>query len=117
MLVFSYQSLTIYLKTIIANSKISSTIGIFLTLDFSARMCVPKFLFSNIVELRLMIAGSRVAGASSFKDDVLAEPSACVLTAYPLGLLYDPNMTWKTEPAPQPTENLIQEQACALFAL
>jgi hypothetical protein len=36
-----------------------------------ARMCVPKFLFSNIVELRLMIAGSRVAGALSFKDDVL----------------------------------------------
>ena len=35
-------------------------------------------------------------------------------TAYPLGLLYDPNMIWKTEPAPQPTENLIQEQACAL---
>ena len=64
-----------------------------------------------------MIAGSRVAGASLFKDDVLAEPSACVLTAYPLGLLYDPNMTWKTEPAPQPTENLIQEQACALFKL
>jgi hypothetical protein len=76
-------------------------------------MCVPKFLFANIVELRLMIAGSRVAGASLFKDDVLAEPSTCVLTAYPLGLVYDPNMIWKTEPAPQPTENLIQEQACA----
>jgi len=23
-------------------------------------------------------------------------------------------MIWKTEPAPQPTKNLIQEQACAL---
>jgi hypothetical protein len=34
-------------------------------------MCVPKFLFANIVELRLMIAGSRIAGASLFKDDVL----------------------------------------------
>jgi hypothetical protein len=31
----------------------------------------------------------------------------CVLTAYPLGLLYDPNMTWKTEPTAQPTGNLI----------
>jgi len=28
----------------------------------------------------------------------------CVLTAYPLGLVYDPNMIWKTEPAVQPTE-------------
>jgi hypothetical protein len=37
-----------------------------------------------------------------------------VLTAYPLGLVYDPNMIWKTEPAAQPTENLIQEQACTL---
>jgi hypothetical protein len=45
------------------------------------------------------------------------EPSACVLTAYPLGLVYDPNMIWKTEPAPQPSENLIQEQACMLVGV
>jgi hypothetical protein len=41
-------------------------------------------------------------------------PGLVCSSAYPLGLVYDPNMIWKTEPAPQPTENLIQEQACAL---
>ena len=62
-----------------------------------------------------MIAGSRVAEHRRSRTMFWAAPSACVLTAYPLGLLYDPNMTWKTEPAPQPTENLIQEQACVRF--
>ena len=31
----------------------------------------------------------------------------CVLTAYPLGLVYDPNMIWKTETAAEPAGNLL----------
>jgi hypothetical protein len=77
-------------------------------------MCVPKFLFANIVELRLMIAGSRVAEHRHSRTMFWLSLLLVCSTAYPLGLVYDPNMTWKTEPAPQPTENLIQEQACAL---